>query len=131
MPPPNKPSNKETHNMKLSFSAKSVDNIERKFGVSIENMLGSTQMSNLAQFIERGYLDEDTQKVGVQNERSFELLQEYLKDHEKEDLLVDIMEALQEGGFLSRKLDLDKIRKSLIEKTAEIDKKLDEELGKI
>lgn len=121
----------EKHIMKISlkFTAKIVDNIERKFGVSVENLLGSTTLQNLAQFIERAYFDEETEKSGVSNEKSYELLENYLKDNEKEDLLLDIMEGLQAGGFLSRKLDLEKIRQSLVEKTNEIDKKLNTELN--
>jgi len=113
----------------LRFTAKNVDNIERKFGVSIENLLGNTSMQNLAQFIERAYYDEERDKVGVSNDRSYEVLQDYLKENDKEDLLLDIMEGLQQGGFLSRKLDLDKIRKSLETKSAEISQKLDNELA--
>ncbi len=115
----------------FKFTAKSVDNLEKKYKTGIENLLSSLEMSNLAQFIERASVDEETQKVGVTNDRSFELLDEYLADGDKEDLLIDIMEGLQNGGFLSRKLDLQKIRDSLNEKTKNIDETIKEQLDSI
>lgn len=118
-------------NVPLKFTAKSVDNIEKKFKLPIENLLSSLELANLAQFIERGYYNDETEKIGVTNDRSFEILEEYLADGgDKEDFLLDIMEALQTGGFLSRKLDLAKIRQNLVEKTTSISTEIEDQLNK-
>jgi len=117
--------NVPTSNLKLKFTARVVDKIERQYGVSIEELLGNTSVRNLAFFIEKAHYDEDTEKVGVNNEESYTILETYLKDHDKEDLLMDIMEALQTSGFLSRKIEVDKMRESIQKETTKAMDKLD------
>lgn len=116
-------------NITLKFNAKNVDQIERKHNNSIESLLGDVSVQRLAYFIEKAHYDEDTEKVGVSNDRSMELLDEYLAEHDKEDLLMDIMEALQKGGFLSRKVDVAKMRQALEKNTAQIGEVLDKALS--
>lgn len=106
-------------NFKLKFTARVVDKIERQYGVSIEELLGNTSVRNLAFFIEKAYYNEDEDKIGVNNEESYRLLESYLENHDKEDLLMDIMEALQTSGFLSRKIKVDEMRESIKTKTEE------------
>lgn len=113
----------------LKFNAKNVDQIERKHGVSIEQLLGDTSVQRLAYFIEKAQYDEDREKIGVHNEQSYELLDAYLAEHDKEDLIMDIMEALQKGGFLSRKVDISKMREALEKKTTEVSEVLDKALN--
>lgn len=116
-----------TPDFKLKFTARVVDKIERKFNVSIENLLGDTSVRSLAFFIEMAFYDEDKDKVGVNNEEAYKLLENYLKDHDKEDLIMDIMEALQATGFLSRKIEVDKMRQSIEKKTSEAMNQLENE----
>ena len=98
----------------FKFTAKVVDQIEKNKKQPIEAFLGDTSVANLAYLIEKGHYDEETEKQGVSNERSLEILGEYLADgKDKEDLLIDFMEALQETGFLSRKISTQDMRKAL------------------
>jgi hypothetical protein len=98
---------------KLKFTARIVDKIERKYNVSIESLLGDTSVRSLAFFIEQSYYDEENETIGANNEKSFTLLENYLKNNDKEDLLMYIMECLQQGGFLSRKIDIDQMRSNI------------------
>lgn len=109
----------------LRFNAKIVDQIERKYNVSIEQLLGNTSVQNLAYFIEKAHYDEDRDRSGVSNDKSYEILDEFLKENDKEEALFQIMESLQTAGFLSRKLDVKKMRQAVEEKTADIETELD------
>lgn len=110
-------------NFKLKFTARVVDKIERQYAVSIEQLLGNTSVRNLAFFIEKAFYNEDTETTGVNNEESYRILESYLETKEKEDLIMDIMEALQNTGFLSRKIKIEEMRKSMNE---QMDKAMDE-----
>lgn len=115
----------------FKFTAKIVDQIEKNKNVSIEALLGSTTVSNLTYFIEKAFHNTETDRIGVSNDQAMETLGEYLLEHDKEDLLLDIMEALQVGGFLSRKINIDDMRKALTSKTDEIKDVLAKEATKV
>lgn len=114
----------------LRFSAKIVDQIERKYNVSIEQLLGNTSVQNLAYFIEKAQYDDERDRVGVHNEKSYDILDEFLKDNDKEEALFQIMESLQTAGFLSRKLDVPKMRQAVTDKTSDIQSQLDKAIEK-
>lgn len=114
-------------NIPLKFTATNVDQIEKKNGTSIENLLGDMRIDHLRYFIEKAYHNEESDRVGCSNQQALEYLETYLGDGgEKEELLVDIMEALQTGGFLSRKIDLKAVRASLTTAENKIKEALDQ-----
>lgn len=114
----------------LKFTAKIVDQIEKNKNNSIESLLGSTSISTLTYFIEKAFLNEETDRIGVSNDTAMETLEAYLLENDKEDLLLDIMEALQVGGFLSRKVNVNDMRKALEDKTGELETLLKTEAQK-
>lgn len=115
----------------LKFNAKVVDQIEKNRKQAIENFLGDTTVANLTYLIEKAYHDTDTDKIGISNDRAGEVLDEYLgSGSDKEDLLLDFMEALQETGFLSRKIDVTDMRKALQNKGEEMKATMHKELEK-
>lgn len=111
--------------MNLKYTALRVDEIEKAKGMSIENCIGDTTIDNLALFVQKGLVD-DNGVYGVSRSIALTKIDEYLKDKDKQELILDIMEALIEGGFLPKSLDVTSLRTSIREKTKEINKGLQE-----
>lgn len=93
----------------LKYNASRVDEIEKAKGLPIENCIADNTINNLALMIMKGLVNEDG-TVGVQRPKAIEIIDEYLVEKDKDELLFDITEALVDGGFLSRELDIAKLR---------------------
>ena len=112
--------------LNLKYTALKVDEIEQAKNLPIENCIADTTVKNLALFIQKGYVN-DSGSVGVSHSQALTIIDEYLEKNDKDELVMDIMEALINGGFLSRELDLAKVR----ELKAKRQEQLNEELNKI
>ena len=112
--------------LNLKYTALKVDEIEQSKQLPIENCIADTTVKNLALFIQKGYVN-DSGSVGVSNAQALSIIDGYLAENDKDELVMDIMEALINGGFLSRELDLAKVR----ELKAKRQEQLNEELNKI
>ena len=112
--------------LNLKFTAVKVDEIEQSKKLPIENCIADTTVKNLALFIQKGYVNENG-NIGVSNAQAMTIIDGYLEEDDKDELVMDIMEALIKGGFLSRELDLAKVR----ELKAKRQEQFNEELNKI
>ena len=112
--------------LNLRYSAIRVDEIEQSKKLPIENCIADTTVGNLALFVQKGLVN-DSGNVGVSRAQALTAIDEYLAENDKDELVMDIMEALINGGFLSRDVDLTKVRE-LKKKRQE---QLNEELEKI
>lgn len=112
--------------LNLKYTALKVDEIEQSKQLPIENCIADTTVKNLALFIQKGYVN-DSGSIGVSNAQALTIIDGYLAENDKDELVMDIMEALINGGFLSRELDLAKVR----ELKAKRQEQLNEELNKI
>lgn len=99
--------------MKLNFkfNATKVDEIEKETGLPIEQAINDTRVSNLTLFIQKAVID-DNGHHGVSKAVAMTKLDEYLEENDKDTLILDIMEAMVASGFLSRKFDVEKMRKA-------------------
>lgn len=104
--------------LNIKFTASKVDEIEQASKKSIEECVSDTRVSMLTLFIQKGYVSDDG-TVGVKHAEAIEIMDKYLEQHDKNELLLDIMEALMNAGFLSRELDVNKVR-NLIKKKSEV-----------
>lgn len=95
--------------LNLKYTAIKVDEIEQARKAPIENCINDATISNLTLFIQKGLIDDNGQH-GVSKSVAMSTLEAYLAEKDKDELLMDIMEALIEGGFLSRELDMKKMR---------------------
>ena len=111
--------------LNLKFTASKVDEIEQAKKLPIENCIADTTIGNLALFIQKGLVDENG--IGVGKAKAYSVIDEYLEKSDKDELVMDIMEALIDGGFLSRELDVAKVRELKTKRQA----KLNEELEKL
>ena len=95
--------------LNLKYNAMRVDEIEQTKKLPIENCISDTTIGNLILFIQKGLID-DNGTHGVSKSVATSVIDEYLAEKDKDELVMDIMEALIGGGFLSRDVDLTKIR---------------------
>lgn len=95
--------------LNLKYNAVRVDEIEQAKKLPIENCIADTTIGNLVLFIQKGLVN-DSDGVGVGKTKAMSVIDEYLAENDKDELVMDIMEALMNGGFLSRDVDLTKVR---------------------
>lgn len=95
--------------LNLKFNATRVDEIEQTKKLPIENCIADSTVGNLALFIQKGLVDENGTH-GVSRAVAIATIDAYLAENDKDELVMDIMEALMNGGFLSRDVDLGKVR---------------------
>ncbi len=95
--------------LNLKYNAIRVDEIEQTKKLPIENCIADTTIGNLTLFIQKGLVN-DSDGVGVGKTKALAVIDEYLAENDKDELVMDIMEALIDGGFLSRDVDLAKLR---------------------
>ena len=98
-------------NINLKFNASKVDEIEQARKLPIENCIADTSVASLVMFIQKGLIDENGGH-GVTRATAVETIDNYLAERDKDDLVMDIMEALVNAGFLSREVNIDQLRKT-------------------
>lgn len=113
--------------LNLKYNATKVDEIEQAKKTSIENCINDTSVSNLVLFIQKGLVD-DNGIHGVSRTVAIDTLDKYLVESDKEELLMDIMEALIDGGFLSRDLDVKKLRELKAKRQAQINQEIEKNI---
>lgn len=111
--------------MNLRYSAIKVDEIEQTKKLPIENCIADTTIGNLATFVQKGLVNENG-NVGVTRAQALTAIDEYLAENDKDELVMDIMEALINGGFLSRDVDLAKVRELKAKRQAELNAQLED-----
>ena len=110
--------------LNLRYNATRVDEIEQaKGGLPIENCIADNTISNLVLFIQKGLID-DNGVHGVSKAVAMDVIDNYLKEKDKDDLVMDIMEALIDGGFLSRDLDVAKVRELKKTRAEQVNKEI-------
>lgn len=113
--------------LNLKYNATKVDEIEQTKKLPIEQCINDTSVGNLALFIQKGLID-DNGVHGVSRSVAIGTIDTYLADNDKEELVMDIMEALINGGFLSRELDVKKLRDLKAKRLAQVSEEIDNNL---
>lgn len=113
--------------LNLKYNATKVDEIEQTKKEPIEQCISDTTVTNLALFIQRGLVD-DNGMHGVSRSVAISTIDTYLEENDKDELVMDIMEALCNGGFLSRELDVAKLRELKTKRLAQVDEKIENSL---
>lgn len=110
--------------LNLKYNAVRVDEIEQAKKLPIENCIADTTIGNLTLFIQKGLVD-DNGTHGVSKSVAMSTIDAYLEENDKDELVMDIMEALINGGFLSRDVDLSKVRELKAKRQAQMIEELD------
>lgn len=113
--------------LNLKYNATRVDEIEQTKKLPIENCIADSTIGNLALFIQKGLIDENG-NYGVSKSVAIDTIDAYLKENDKDDLVMDIMEALMDGGFLSRDLDVAKVRELKKARAEQVNKEISNSL---
>lgn len=95
--------------LNLKYNATRVDEIEQSKKLPIENCIADTTIGNLCLFIQKGLID-DNGTHGVSKNVAITTIDTYLAENDKDELVMEIMEALMVSGFLSRDVNLEKIK---------------------
>ena len=112
--------------MNLKFTASIVDQIEQSKKLPIANIIADNSMGNLAFIVSKSIVN-DSGNVGITRDKAFEKIDEYIGDgHDSDDLVLDITEALVRDGFLSRTLDVSKMRELKVIRSQEMSQQLDQ-----
>ena len=113
--------------LNLKYNAIRVDEIEQTKKLPIENCIADTTIGNLTLFIQKGLIS-DNGTHGVSRNVAIETIDKYLEENDKDELVMDIMEALMVGGFLSRDLDLSKVRELKAKRQVQINEEINNAL---
>lgn len=113
--------------LNLKYTATKVDEIEQAKKLPIENCIADTTIGNLALFIQKGLID-DNGVHGVSKNVAIATIDNYLAENDKDELVMDIMEALINGGFLSRDLDLAKVRELKNKRASQVNEEINNAL---
>lgn len=98
--------------LNLKYNATKVDEIEQAKQLPIENCISDNTIATLTLFVQKGLID-DKGVHGVSKHVALNTIDEYLKEHDKNELVLDIMEALINGGFLSRQVNIQQLRENI------------------
>ena len=113
--------------LNLKYNATRVDEIEQAKKLPIYNCIADTTVGNLALFIQKGLID-DNGVHGVSKTVAMNTIDSYLEENDKDELVMDIMEALINGGFLSRDLDLAKVRELKSKRASQVNEEINKAL---
>ena len=113
--------------LNLKFTASKIDEIEQANKQPIENCISNTSIASLTLFVQKGLVN-DNDGVGVGKNKALSVIDEYLAEKDKDELVMDIMEALINGGFLSRDLDIEKLREYKAKRQAQVTEEISNSL---
>ena len=113
--------------LNLKYTATKVDEIEQSNKQPIENCISNTSINSLTLFIQKGLVN-DSGNIGVSRAQALSTIDEYLVENDKDELVMDIMEALINGGFLSRDLDIEKLREYKAKRQAQVTEEISNSL---
>ncbi len=110
--------------LNLKYNARNIDEIEQAKKMSLEQCISNTNIDMLAIFIQKGMID-DNGIHGVSRNVALDTIDKYLEENDKDDLILDIMEALSKTGFLSKNVDVEKVRSLKKNRVEQINKELE------
>lgn len=94
--------------MELKYTPRTINEIEVEAKRPVQEVLAQYSMRNIVLFVKKG--------LGVDEDKAYKAIEKYLEDGKDTiTLYTDIMEALQKGGFLPRKLNLKEVKKEMNE----------------
>jgi hypothetical protein len=86
----------------LRFTARQIANLEKEQGRGLGAILNDLGVFNLVSIVQYG--------VGCTQNDAYDKVDAFLVDHDIEDLQYTIRKALQDQGFLARKMPLEKMK---------------------
>ena len=108
--------------LNLKFTARDVAAVEEALNGSLEKIIASFRLTTLIQFLMVGLRDKSGNRLDLNEDKPFELVDEKIKEYGKIELQIEVIDALIEAGFLPRAIDTSQMRTTLSEAIAEASK---------
>ena len=108
--------------LNLKFTARDVAAVEEALNDSLEKIIASFRLTTLIQFLMVGLRDKSGNRLNLDEDKTFDLVDEKIKEYGKIELQIEVIDALIEAGFLPKAIDTSHLRTTLSEAIAEASK---------
>lgn len=108
--------------LNLKFTARDVAAVEEALNGSLEKIIASFRLTTLIQFLMVGLRDKSGNRLNLDEDKTFDLVDEKIKEYGKIELQIEVIDALIEAGFLPKAIDTSQLRTTVSEVIAEASK---------
>ena len=108
--------------LNLKFTARDVAAVEEALNGSLEKIIASFRLTTLIQFLMVGLRDKSGTRLNLDEDKTFDLVDEKIKEYGKIELQIEVIDALIEAGFLPKAIDTSQLRTTVSEAIAEASK---------
>ena len=108
--------------LNLKFTARDVAAAEEALNGSLEKIIASFRLTTLIQFLMVGLRDKSGNRLNLDEDKTFNLVDEKIKEYGKIELQIEVIDALIEAGFLPKAIDTSQLRTTVSEAIAEASK---------
>lgn len=108
--------------LNLKFTARDVAAVEEALNGSLEKIIASFRLTTLIQFLMVGLRDKSGNHLNLDEDKTFDLVDEKIKEYGKIELQIEVIDALIEAGFLPKAIDTSQLRTTVSEAIAEASK---------
>ena len=108
--------------LNLKFTARDVAAVEEALNGSLEKIIASFRLTTLIQFVMVGLRDKSGTRLNLDEDKTFDLGDEKIKEYGKIELQIEVIDALIEAGFLPKAIDTSQLRTTVSEAIAEASK---------
>ena len=108
--------------LNLKFTARDVAAVEEALNGSLEKIIASFRLTTLIQFLMVGLRDKSGNRLNLDEDKTFDLVDEKIKEYGKIELQIEVIDALIEAGFLPKAIDTSHLRTTVSEAIAEASK---------
>jgi len=99
--------------LNLKFTARDVAAVEEALDGSLEKIIASFRLTTLIQFLMVGLRDKSGNRLNLDEDKTFDLVDEKIKEYGKIELQIEVIDALIEAGFLPKAIDTNQMRTTL------------------
>ena len=108
--------------LNLKFTARDVAAVEEALNGSLEKIIASFRLTTLIQFLMVGLRDKSGNRLNLDEDKTFDLVDEKIKEYGKIELQIEVIDALIEAGFLPKAIDPSQLRTTVSEAIADASK---------
>ena len=108
--------------LNLKFTARDGAAVEEALNGSLEKIIASFRLTTLIQFLMVGLRDKSCNRLNLDEDKTFDLVDEKIKEYGKIELQIEVIDALIEAGFLPKAIDTSQLRTTVSEAIAEASK---------
>ena len=88
--------------LNLKFTARDVAAVEEALDGSLEKIIASFKLTTLIQFLMVGLRDNSGNRLNLDEDKTFDIVDEKIKEFGKIELQIQVIDALIEAGFYQK-----------------------------